>query len=256
MLSKFVLLDGESQEEYQTLSIGLHDYFQPQGKMEYVLVEELTIVVWRKRRLVRAETGTISERIFFIETKLRAKQAAEAMQLSGDAVVSYGLVARDDNPVVIEEIIDIWKTLRQMVTGGKLSECGPFIERLYGMNQYGKAPDQIRQSFEIYCDAMKLGETKGDPSKLTEMKQIMIEMIDGEIDRFSKLKELREEIDRQKVYFKELAGVIPSGVGSDPLLRYETHLSREIDRILNRLERLQRMRKGQPPPPQLDVNIS
>ena len=46
-----------------------------------------------------------------------------------------------------------------------------------------------------------------------------------------------------------------SGV-PDHLLRYETHLSREIDRILNRLERLQRMRKGQPLPPQVDVKIS
>jgi hypothetical protein len=31
--------------------------------------------------------------------------------------------------------------------------------------------------------------------------------------------------------------------------RYETHLSREIDRVLNRLERLQRMRQGKPLPP-------
>jgi hypothetical protein len=40
------------------------------------------------------------------------------------------------------------------------------------------------------------------------------------------------------------------------LIRYEAHLSREIDRTLNRLERLQRMRKGQPLPPQLEVKIS
>ena len=52
------------------------------------------------------------------------------------------------------------------------------------------------------------------------------------------------------------AAVIPGQEVSDRLLRYETHLSREIDRILNRLERLQRMRKGQPLPPQVDVKIS
>ena len=34
------------------------------------------------------------------------------------------------------------------------------------------------------------------------------------------------------------------------------HLSREIDRILNRLERLQRMRRGQPLSPQIDVKIA
>jgi hypothetical protein len=35
-----------------------------------------------------------------------------------------------------------------------------------------------------------------------------------------------------------------------------THSSREIDRILNRLERLRRMRREQPLPPQIDVTIS
>ena len=40
------------------------------------------------------------------------------------------------------------------------------------------------------------------------------------------------------------------------LIRYEANLSPEIDRTVNRLERLQRIRKGQPLPPQLDVKIS
>jgi hypothetical protein len=256
VLSKFALLEGESEEEYRTLFIGLRDYFQPQGKMEYILVEELTIGVWRKRRLIAAETGTISEKITFIETKMRAKQAAEALQLSRDEILSDGLVAHDDNPFVIEEIINIWETVRQLVTKGTLGDCSPFINRLYGMNQYGIAPDQFRHSFEIYFDVMKLGETKGDPSKLAEMKQMMIEMIDGEIERFSKLKELREEIDRQKILFKKRTGVIPSGRGADLLLRYQTQSSREIDRILNRLEWLQRRRNGQRLPPQLDIRIS
>jgi hypothetical protein len=37
---------------------------------------------------------------------------------------------------------------------------------------------------------------------------------------------------------------------------YEAHFSRVIERTFNLLERLQRMRKGQPLPPQLDVKIS
>jgi hypothetical protein len=56
--------------------------------------------------------------------------------------------------------------------------------------------------------------------------------------------------------YHKAAAVIPSLDASDRLLRYEAHLSRERDRILNRLERMQRIRKGQPLPPQLDVEIS
>ena len=62
------------------------------------------------------------------------------------------------------------------------------------------------------------------------------------------------ESDRIKVQI--LRESIPDSQGIDRLLRYETHLSRESDRILSRLERLQRTRKGQPLPPQMDVNIS
>jgi hypothetical protein len=37
---------------------------------------------------------------------------------------------------------------------------------------------------------------------------------------------------------------------------YETHSNHQIDRILNQLEWLQRMRKAQPLQPQVDVKIS
>jgi hypothetical protein len=41
----------------------------------------------------------------------------------------------------------------------------------------------------------------------------------------------------------------------DRLLRYEARLERSFDRTLNRLERLQRMRLGQPVLPRLEVPI-
>jgi hypothetical protein len=40
------------------------------------------------------------------------------------------------------------------------------------------------------------------------------------------------------------------------LMRYETALGREIDRVLAQLERHRQMRLGQPAAPRLDVNIS
>lgn len=42
----------------------------------------------------------------------------------------------------------------------------------------------------------------------------------------------------------------------DLLLRYESNLDRSIERTLNQLERLQRMRKGEALPPVLNVNVS
>ena len=44
-------------------------------------------------------------------------------------------------------------------------------------------------------------------------------------------------------------------VDLDLSIRYESNLDRAIDRTLNQLERLQRMRKGQPAPPTLNLNV-
>jgi hypothetical protein len=77
-----------------------------------------------------------------------------------------------------------------------------------------------------------------------------------EIEILKQLEKALEEDDAQRVAYKTSGAVIPGAEISDRLMRYETHLSREIERILNRLERLQRMRRGQPVPPQVDVNIS
>ena len=107
-------------------------------------------------------------------------------------MVSDGLVAHHDNLFVAQEIIDMWKTLRQLITNGKFNESILFfINKLYGANQCGKTPDPFRHAFETYFEVVKLGNTQGDQSKVTEMKETIISMIDGEIERYSKLKELR-----------------------------------------------------------------
>ena len=49
---------------------------------------------------------------------------------------------------------------------------------------------------------------------------------------------------------------IPEGPGLDKLLRYEAALDRSFDRTLSQLERLQRMRLGQPVPPSVNVNLT
>jgi hypothetical protein len=83
------------------------------------------------------------------------------------------------------------------------------------------------------------------------------------------LREIGDEIDRLKQYQKKsepneferkkveiLRQRVPDSPGLDRLLRYETSLERAFDRTLTQVERIQRTRKGQPLPPQVDVKIS
>jgi hypothetical protein len=61
ILSRSLLLDDESPEEYQALVIELQNNLQPHGVLEFTLVEKIAIALWRQKRLVRAETATIDE---------------------------------------------------------------------------------------------------------------------------------------------------------------------------------------------------
>lgn len=60
-----------------------------------------------------------------------------------------------------------------------------------------------------------------------------------------------ESIDRES----EIA-IVRKTPAPEVLMRYETNLERDIDRTLNQLERLQRMRMGQPVPPPVKVEVS
>jgi hypothetical protein len=84
----------------------------------------------------------------------------------------------------------------------------------------------------------------------------MCEAIDIEIKRLFELHNDILKTERQKIESEGSAlSLLPQKV-LDPLLRCQSHVSREIERTLGRLERLQRIRKGQPLPPQVDVKIS
>ena len=66
LLSKCIVLEGDSRAEYFSLLRGLQVYFQPQGKLEIVLTENLAALLWRSvvffRPKTRGSTGTSNAR--------------------------------------------------------------------------------------------------------------------------------------------------------------------------------------------------
>lgn len=159
LFSKAVLLQDELRAEYDVLLNGLMEDFQPEGKLETVLVENLAAVLWRKRRLLQVETARISNRI------------------------------EDDD---------------------------------------GSEPINILVQFVGADSSLDRDEAPG-PMPITEA---------------------------QKPKPNSASARIPSQETSDRLIRCEAHLSREFDKTLNQLERLQRMRKGQPVLPPIKVEVS
>jgi hypothetical protein len=65
ILSKGLLVGDESPREFKLLLKGLRDDLQPEGTLEPVLVENLAIILWRKRRVIKAESAEVDEAISY-----------------------------------------------------------------------------------------------------------------------------------------------------------------------------------------------
>lgn len=83
-----------------------------------------------------------------------------------------------------------------------------------------------------------------------------LKAIDEEIGRLKKHQKARAAIESGRMKVEAVRRAVPESPALDRLLRYEVSLERSFDRTFTQLERLQRMRLGQPVPPRIDVNIS
>jgi DNA repair ATPase RecN len=77
-----------------------------------------------------------------------------------------------------------------------------------------------------------------------------------EIDRLNQYKKAKASIESHKMILESIRQNVPDAPEADRLLRYEANLDRAIDRTLTQLERLQRMRMGQPLMPPIKVDLS
>lgn len=84
----------------------------------------------------------------------------------------------------------------------------------------------------------------------------MLKILDEEIKRLEELRERSLSSCFERIEYNKLTHLVPPPPVSERLLRYETHLSREFDRTLSQLERLQRMRLGQPVIPPINLRLS
>lgn len=89
-----------------------------------------------------------------------------------------------------------------------------------------------------------------------DCKNYVLERIDSEIRRLKNFQKEYGLIERNQMEIEKLRQNVPDDPRAERLVRYEASLERAFDRTLTELERVQRMRKGQPIPPPLKLDIS
>jgi|SRR5690348_10106831 len=88
------------------------------------------------------------------------------------------------------------------------------------------------------------------------LEKLLVDKLAATVWRLRRLFILERERPLKGTGFADLGLGLGGAPSLDALLRCETNLERTFDRTLNQLERLQRIRKGLPAPPTLNVDLS
>jgi len=267
IFSGVTVLPGESSDEYDLLLKGLSEALKPEERLEKLLVEKLAMLTWRHRRLLQAEGAEIQQGSEFLEWDQKMRQQHEAEIAKRTLVRSPktygdrpGLIPEMQNPEILEYSVELLlglqrrvkshgfdqeeydRSILEIIYGAVSNLHGTLLNSYYGWLKASRVPEEERQ---------RLGYPTPE-----QCKDAFVSQIDDEIRRLRNYRQEQAEKESERTKLEVLRRKVPESEKLDRLLRYETSLERAFDRTLTQLERAQRIRKGQPLPPQLEVKIS
>lgn len=255
IFSKVTVLKSESQAEFDALLKRLREDRKPDGSLEELFVDKLAVLFWRFRRLLSAEGAEIqvgSEFAQWDKNQQYRQQAASLPQLTYNG----GLLRWIENPEALQGCINLLQDLQRSI-----SACGfrpqydqSILTKLYGRKDEDSWNNVLSKSYEDWYDTSLCEDQEREEKQYATPQQCQKNF----------LGEVKKEIRRLERYRKEHATISARRLEvealrlpeMDRLLRYETTISREIERTLNQLERLQRMRLGQAVLPPINVSVT
>jgi hypothetical protein len=226
--------------------------------LETALVENLAILLWRKRRLLQVETAEISKKDFLTGDSLTALQVQE-LDYARPEGASVGQPGDSSNRVIVQEAINCLTKVQLALAADARGEAenSPTLRILFGQPQEGAKRDRgVRECMEVSRLVANFAKGKENTDNPDQLKKLTGEALGEEVQRLTSLYNHLVAREVARTRSNVAAARIPSQEVSDRLLRFEAHLSREFDRTMNQLERLQRTRLGQPVLPKLEVHHS
>ena len=268
LFAEVALLKNERREELDALLNGLMQDYEPIGMLEAIDVQKLATDYWRYRRLLRIETSEMQKNIEDVEAKRerRAETLHRALEEHEAKTNRIGVLRDiDDYP----ESLQCY--LQRLYLVSVFAEMYGFdrsfaidLGYLYGARYPGRPG---RDLFDVYLECLCAfkatpaeREKKGFASEIDCVKRF----VDATEKEISHLERLRKKHGARQCSCREPKPndtALPACEVLDSpefaaLLRCQASLERSIDRTLNRLERRQRIRLGQPVLPKLEVHHS
>jgi hypothetical protein len=268
LFAKATLLPGESRAEYESLRQRFWKAKQPGDGFEEVLFEMIVSNVWRQLRVQIVENAEIRMKSDFRDFDQLRSEEAEAQRIiqSGQpgamemvAFQAVALILYIYNPLILQRCIELLGELRMGIktNGFDEEEDGPILRRIYGDPSDPHYRHLLNDEYSILRKTAIVPEEEKE-GYLTpqECKQRILREISMEIKRLEQYQRQQELIESKRSKVGMLLRLVPDSSVLERLLRSRNSLEREFYRLLAQYERAQRIRKGQPLPPEVDVKIS
>jgi hypothetical protein len=239
----------EDPKEFQRLLKGLQEDYEPVGLAEELEVESIAIIHWKLIRVWRYENADIhytNSYILVQEYKIMncpqrrtPPEYLPIIALMADADKEY-METGNISAELGEELLAVDPSLFE----GFWDKCGELL------------PVFLRGEPEMKKPRRKIpGGIIGVTPRSPEQRKLLA--------RYWQLKYALQYLELQgKKFCKEMEDLnydrvaIPSPEALNSILRCEAHLQRSLSRALDRLERLQRRRKGEPVLPPVSVHLT
>jgi hypothetical protein len=272
--------DGEeSSEEFHALVGQLYDYYEPMGVVEELLVQKIAACWWRTVRLIRAENGEIRKRLdtLAVDRAQRNSDKGNRDVASLETISSlFSAENHADRPVLTRDGASALREAQRDLDKnhvGLLSLTLLLQTAKSEIASDGYISEEIRHKiYLLFCHwdyyfalaCLVWGPPKENKEgrssekvadEQTDKKNVVVAAIDDWLEKISALKGYVTGRENLAADAEARSFNLPPADATDKLLRYETHLDRQLYRAMDQLERLQRQRRGENVPPPLNINL-
>ncbi len=245
----------ENPQEFAELESKAREELQPVGRLEELEVGFIAVCWWKRVRAWRYENAHLRESLLGVAS--RGLQISP-LRASPEYAVLLPLLNRAETQ--IETSGEVSQDLRESMFASSpwFGEIWPGLEALVSVMVEEKEECQgavealtqkLGMEFAAGQEFMRRFPEDGSVSPRYVLL-LLVKFVIAYIERFCE----QQHQWVQTVKYEEQA--IPKNNALDKILRYSAMIDRDLNRAYDRLERLQRRRKGEFVPPSLNLNVN
>lgn len=239
ILSRELVLDGlgEKKEELGFMKSRLIEELRPVGILEEMLIDKILTAYWRLRRVIWAEAGEIKKKSNHLAFREKIRAIKEADRVNNS--LTFGLIDRLTNSVVVKRTIEDLKNLQKTVEDlGHLPET----ELRNYLKIKGSLFDENEVIWLTYFNHVALGKVKEEDKE--KGKKALLFLIEKDLESANLSLVAMEQLEGDNLKAKQLASSIPSREAIEKITRYEKALENQLYEAIDKLIKLQTLRKG------------